>query len=87
LEAIMPIYEYCAKNRKKSCDHCRDGFDQLQSLSEAPLSGCPKCGAAVEKLLSAPAIGASKSGLDSRAKDAGFHKLRRLGKGEYQKEY
>ncbi len=83
----MPIYEYRAKNRKRSCDHCRDGFDQLQGLKDVPLSVCPECGAAVEKLLSAPAIGASKSGLDSRAKDAGFHKLRRVSKGEYEKEY
>ncbi len=83
----MPIYEYRATHRARSCDYCRDGFDQLQGMSDHPLQACPKCGAAVEKQISAPAIGASQSGLDDRAKSAGFTKLRRLGKGEYEKEY
>jgi len=28
-----------------------------------------------------------KTGLDSRAKSAGFHKLKKLGKGEYEERY
>ena len=35
----------------------------------------------------APAIGRSISSLDNRAKAAGFSKLKRLGKGEYEKQY
>jgi putative FmdB family regulatory protein len=83
----MPIYEYQAKDRKKSCSHCVDGFEQLQKLSDPPLTACPQCGAAVTKTISAPSVGSSKSGLDDRARSAGFHKLEKLGKGEYEKKY
>jgi hypothetical protein len=41
----------------------------------------------VVKVVSRPAVGGSSSGFDDRAKSAGFHKLKRLGKGEYEKQY
>ena len=83
----MPIYEYEAKDSDASCPHCRHGFDVIQSMNDDNLSVCPECDAAVVRLISAPSVGASKSGLDDRAKSSGFHKLKRLGKGEYEKEY
>ena len=44
----MPLYEYECPN---------DGtFEKMQKFSDPPLTHCPKCGAKVEKLLSAPAI-------------------------------
>ncbi len=44
----MPLYEYQCPN---------DGtFEKMQKFSDPPLTHCPKCGAKVEKLLSAPAI-------------------------------
>ncbi len=44
----MPLYEYQCPN---------DGtFEKMQKFSDPPLTHCPKCGAPVEKLLSAPAI-------------------------------
>ena len=33
----MPIYEY-------SCDACKHCFDELQKVSDSPVSICPKCG-------------------------------------------
>jgi hypothetical protein len=42
---------------------------------------------AITKLISAPAIGSSKAGFDDRAKASGFHKLKKLGTGEYEKLY
>jgi putative FmdB family regulatory protein len=83
----MPIYEYEARDPEAGCARCRAGFDCLQSLAEAPLDHCPACGAAVRRRISAPSVGLSRSGLDDRARDAGFHKLKRLGKGEYEKQY
>lgn len=83
----MPIYEYIAKDPEKSCDYCRDGFEQLESISGLRNTICPKCGNKVQRLISAPSVGASESGFDDRAKAAGFHKLRKLGSGEYEKEY
>lgn len=48
----MPIYEYQAVTRNRSCPKCRDGFEVLQRVSERPLSNCPECGKRVKKLIS-----------------------------------
>jgi len=83
----MPIYEYQCRNTKHSCEHCRHGFECMRTLSDPPLEHCPECGSEIVKLISAAAVGSSKSGFDDRAKSAGFHKLRKISKGEYEKEY
>jgi putative FmdB family regulatory protein len=83
----VPIYEYRATDPAQGCEQCREGFEVLRGLSQPPLVACPACGASVTKQISAPSVGLSKSGLDHRAKNAGFHKLERLGKGEYEKKY
>ncbi len=83
----MPIYEYKCVKEGNSCSICSVGFEQLQSFSDRPLRVCPHCGCGVKRVISPPAVGASKSGLDDRAKNAGFTKLKRIGKGEYEKEY
>ena len=50
----MPLYEYhCAK-----CGR----FENLQKISDPSLSACPKCGGAVERLISAPAFQFKGSG-------------------------
>jgi predicted nucleic acid-binding Zn ribbon protein len=56
-------------------------------MNDPPLTHCPECHNSVRRIISAPAVGASKSGFDDRAKAAGFHKLERRGKGEYEKTY
>jgi putative FmdB family regulatory protein len=83
----MPLYEYIAADPARSCPHCAPGFDHAQRVSDPPLSSCPQCGAPVRKVFTVPSIGPSSSGLDRRAQNAGFHKLQRLGKGEYEKKY
>jgi putative FmdB family regulatory protein len=83
----MPIYEYQTQNAAEACEYCSKGFEQLQKVSDPPIEKCPKCGAPVDKLISAPSVGRSRSGLDHRAESAGFHKLKKLGKGEYEKKY
>ena len=83
----MPVYDYAAADSKHSCAHCAEGFEVTQSLAEPRLTVCPMCGAAVKKCIVAPAIGRSKSKLDDRAKAAGFTKLKKIGKGEYEKMY
>ena len=45
----MPLYEY-------ECDTCGHRFEVIQKFSDAPHTTCPKCGGAVRKLLSSPAI-------------------------------
>ena len=83
----MPIYEYQAAEGEKGCKFCANGFERLQTLSEPKREKCPECGAKIVRVISAPAVGKSVSSLDDRAKAAGFTKLKRLGKGEYEKQY
>ncbi|MEK7294182.1 MAG: FmdB family zinc ribbon protein [Nitrospirota bacterium] len=45
----MPIYEYV-------CQGCRHRFEVKQSMADPPLSSCERCGKAVTKIISAPAI-------------------------------
>jgi putative FmdB family regulatory protein len=51
----MPLYEY-------QCDACGHRFEVIQKYSDAPIDICPKCGSAVHKLLSSPAIQFKGSG-------------------------
>jgi putative FmdB family regulatory protein len=83
----MPVYDYEAASPEKSCPHCANVFEAVQSIHDPHLAACPKCGAPIRRVITAPAIGRSKSRLDDRAKSAGFTKLKRLGKGEYEKMY
>ena len=50
----MPIYEYRCRN-----DH---SFEVFQSMSEDPVTECIECGAACERVLSAPAVHFKGSG-------------------------
>lgn len=83
----MPMYDYRAKDPDHACQVCREGFEMMRRLDEPPLTACPTCGAPVVKVISAPALGRSKSKLDDRAKSAGFHKLKRVDKGAFEKLY
>jgi putative FmdB family regulatory protein len=83
----MPFYEYQAEPVSSGCTHCSQPFSVLQKMSDPRLTQCPQCGGPVTRIISPPAIGRSASSLDHRAKQSGFHKLKRLGKGEYEKQY
>ena len=83
----MPIREYSAVDAEKSCPHCRDRFEVLETADADVTTRCPMCNHPVRRQFSSPAIGASQTGADDRAKNAGFTKLRRISKGEYEREY
>ncbi len=51
----MPLYEF-------ECDVCAHRFEVIQKFTDAHPSACPKCGGAVHKLLSSPAIQFKGSG-------------------------
>jgi putative FmdB family regulatory protein len=51
----VPLYEY-------QCQECKHVFERIQKFSDPPVKTCPKCGGAVEQLLSAPAIQFKGSG-------------------------
>ena len=83
----MPIYVYEAKDSERGCDKCRGGFEIRQSINDPKLERCPSCGAAVLRVVQAPGLGHSRTDLHYRAKRAGFHSLKRVQKGEYEKMY
>ena len=83
----MPIYVYEAADSGHGCDRCRGGFEIRQSINDPKLERCPSCGAAVLRVVQAPGLGHSKTDLHYRAKRAGFHSLKRVGRGEYEKMY
>lgn len=83
----MPIREYAAVDVKKSCDHCREGFEEVEGIETPPKETCPRCGGKIERQLSAPSLGRSESGLHDRAKNAGFTTYNKVSKGEYEKKY
>ncbi len=45
----MPIYEY-------QCNACEKRFEELQRMSDDPLTTCSECGGELRKLLSSPAF-------------------------------
>jgi len=45
----VPLYEY-------RCTKCSHVFEKIQKFSDPHVSKCPKCGAKVEQLISAPAV-------------------------------
>ena len=49
----MPIYEYQAAGHD-ACDHCVNGFDVMQKLSDEPVTLCPECHNPVKRKISAP---------------------------------
>ena len=83
----MPIYVYEAKDADGGCDRCRGGFEIRQSLGDARLERCPSCGAEIFRVVQAPGLGRSKTDLHYRAKRAGFHSMKRVQRGEYEKMY
>jgi putative FmdB family regulatory protein len=51
----MPIYEY-------QCKKCRHRFEKIQKFSDPHVKKCPKCGAALELLISSSAVQFKGSG-------------------------
>lgn len=51
----MPLYEY-------KCDKCEQTFEVIQKFSDEPLTVHEKCGGAVRRLLSSPALQFKGSG-------------------------
>lgn len=83
----MPVYEYIVADNESGCDLCTDGFEVIQSIKDDTLTECPRCGVTVRKVLPHVSVGVSKTSLDRRAKDSGFHKLKKVDKNKYEKLY
>ena len=84
-KSSMPLYEYelCDGN----CAACGGRFTLRRPLSAAPLTQCPACRKPVKKIISGfntPSI--TKPVSISDAKKAGFTVLKRVSKGEYERQ-
>jgi putative FmdB family regulatory protein len=83
----MPTYDYRAQEPEKALACCADGFEWVQTMSEAPLDKCPECGGPVVKVIGAPGIcmRTTKAKLsDKNLKANGFKKLVKEGPGKYR---
>jgi putative FmdB family regulatory protein len=75
----MPVYEY--EHVKVPCS-LGEVFDYRQSISDKPLSKCPHCSGAVQKIISRINISCPKS--NSELRDLGFTKLVKRDDGVYE---
>lgn len=84
--SAMPTYVY-QKKGQKGCDICTDGFEVVQTMREVPLEKCPECGAAVERIITAPNIVKSQKTMlrDKNLQRHGFHRFVKEQKGVYRK--
>ncbi len=83
----MPLYVYEAKEKSQACAKCRNGFEIAQRLADVKLVQCPECGAPIYRVIQSVGLTHSKTDLHYRAKRAGFHTLKKVEKGEYEKIY
>ena len=81
----MPIYEY--ELCEGDCVVCGGKFTLNRPLSAKPLTHCPACRKSVRKIISTFHSPTKLKPLStSDAKKAGFTVLKRLGKGEYERQ-
>jgi len=78
----MPLYEY--ELCEGDCKVCGGKFVLRRPLSAAPLSQCPACRKPVRKVLSS--FNSPRRLSISDAKKAGFTVLKRVSKGEYERQ-
>ena len=82
----MPIYEYelCDGG---GCKVCGGKFTLRRPLSAPPLTDCPLCKKPVRKLISGFSSPLKLKPLSvTDAKKAGFTVLKKIGKGEYERQ-
>ena len=78
----MPLYEY--ELNEGECKVCGGKFTLRRPLSAAPLTQCPACKKPVHRIWST--FNSPKNVSISDAKKAGFTVLKRVSKGEYEKQ-
>jgi putative FmdB family regulatory protein len=81
----MPFYEY--ELCDGDCVVCGGRFTLQRPMSAPPVTNCPACKKAVRKIISAVSSPMKTKPVSiSDAKKAGFTVLKRLGKGEYERQ-
>jgi putative FmdB family regulatory protein len=81
----MPLYEY--ELCDGSCTACGGKFTLRRPINAPELKKCPACRKPVRKIISTFSTPVHAKPLSiSDAKKAGFTVLKRLGKGEYERQ-
>jgi len=80
----MPLYEY--ELCEGECAACSGRFTLRRPISAPELKVCPACRRPVRKVISTFNAPTKHKVSISDAKKAGFTVLKRLGKGEYEKQ-
>jgi putative FmdB family regulatory protein len=82
----MPTYVYQLREGQPGCEACREGFEEMQRMSDAPLAACPKCGSAVERVIAAAHITKSNKDMlsDKNLAAHGFKRMVREEKDRYR---
>ena len=81
----MPIYEY--ELCEGDCKACGGKFSLNRPISRPPLTKCPLCRKPVRKIISSVSSPMKLKPLSiSDAKKAGFTVLKRVGKGEFERQ-
>jgi putative FmdB family regulatory protein len=79
----MPLYDYAPKSGR--CERCQGRFEVMQRVAEPKLKKCPECGKAVERLVSAPALGGKYSITPQKIKESGMTQYKKAGDGVYER--
>src|SRR5690242_1141221 len=82
ISVTMPLYEY--ELCEGDCKVCGGKFTLRRPLSAAPLTNCPACKKPVRKVFSR--FNSPRTLSISDAKKAGFQVLKRVSKGEYERQ-
>ena len=81
----MPIYEY--ELCEGGCKVCGGKFTLNRPLSARPLTHCPSCKKSVRKIISTFSTPTKLKPLSfTDAKKAGFTVLKKVSKGEYERQ-
>ena len=81
----MPIYVYIAEG-EASCSACAESFELRQRIDDERLSACPRCGAAVRRVITPPSLSTGSVNLsEANLEKHGFTQYRKREKGVYEK--
>ena len=81
----MPLYEY--EVGEGGCEMCGGRFTLNRTLSAPPLTQCPLCKKPVRKIISSFSTPTKVKPVSvSDAKKAGFTVLKKISKGEYERQ-
>ena len=89
----MPIYVYGPPSGgpERQCETCAKTFEIQQRMSDEPLSACPSCGGAIERIILPPNLNGvgfmGRKPSNERMAQAGFTQYKRSGKGYYEKQF